>query len=264
MNNLIPDTHVYMAHPVRGDIDANLEAALRWLRWCHQTWPDWAVHCPWMAEVAAYRRANQDGTDENWASSIRRQRGLIRRMDAILTVGVRMTDGMTEEVAEARATPVWVLDLTHLGTSVPDGVVAGDVQRVVPPGGPTAFTIGNRAAYEKEMTRNPLARKLGASGGYKGGWVWRTEEETRQFVHLNKDQFSWIPGVFGLYLPTDWESDVSPEPHPSDGVHRLLHASLVVSLSGTGVRFPGDGDRTVRPTGVSASPRPDRACRTPG
>ena len=221
-----------MAHPVRGDIDANLDAAIQWLRWCHRTWPEWAVHCPWMAEVVAYRREDQDATEKNRARSINRQRGLIRRMDAVLTVGAQMTERMTDETDEARSSAAWVLDLTHMGLRVPIGVTAADVRRDVPPGGPTAFTVGNRTAYDECLAGNPLARKLGAfeCRGYEGGWVWKTEDDARQFARVADTWLPWTPGVYGLYLPTGWETDVSPEPHPSDGVHRLLHTSLLVSL----------------------------------
>jgi hypothetical protein len=104
----------------------------------------------------------------------------------------------------------------------------GVIGSVQVPRGVTAFTIGIEDCYEQAILDNPNTKKLGRMGDYEGGWVWKTFEEAREFLVAQglQDQYR----VYGLSLEGSWETDVSPEPSPKDGVHRLLRDSRIVRL----------------------------------
>lgn len=100
-----------------------------------------------------------------------------------------------------------------------------------------AFTVGDTKSYEEALGQ-PDAKKLGRrpefDPPYEGGWVFRTEEEARVF--LDSGRISEVSdlapsqrfSVYGLMLPHGWAEDVSPSPHPSDGVYRLLNDAPLV------------------------------------
>lgn len=102
---------VYLAHPVAGDVEANLARARRWFRWATENYPSMALVAPWIVGC------------ELWddADPIQRSRGMARNFavidvcDDVLLVGGRVSPGMLEEARFAEAVGVRVWDLTHLG-----------------------------------------------------------------------------------------------------------------------------------------------------
>ncbi len=91
-----------------------------------------------------------------------------------------------------------------------------------------AFTIGNRSSYDRALTEGPVS-KLGRSADYEGGWVWRTSEEAQAFIDKQGAALGFLASVYELKLPSGWDKDVSQEPSPDDGVHRLLHDALITN-----------------------------------
>jgi hypothetical protein len=85
-----------------------------------------------------------------------------------------------------------------------------------------AYTIGRKSCYDRDIEENPGPHyKVGCRDDYEGGWVFPTREAAQGFIETTQ-VWPWVPKVYGLKLQGDWDSDVSPEPHPEDGVHRLL------------------------------------------
>jgi hypothetical protein len=98
---------------------------------------------------------------------------------------------------------------------------------------PTAYTVGNATAYNSYLAsdRNCCKRgicQLPDGSWYGGGWVWRTADEAAEFLYRAPDCQGFA--VYGLVLPLGWDVDVSPQPDPEDGVHRLLHDARILSL----------------------------------
>jgi hypothetical protein len=107
---------------------------------------------------------------------------------------------------------------------------------------PTAYTVGATKSYDQSLAEEPpekcckLGRHLEWDRPYEGGWIFRTREEAQAFLDSGRisevsdltppERFS----VYGILLPNGWDTDVSPEQHPSDGVHRLLVDAPFVKL----------------------------------
>ena len=93
-----------------------------------------------------------------------------------------------------------------------------------------AFTIGNQKGYDHDLATKDRNIKLGcrpeSCPPYEGGWVWRTAQEAHEFIA--KTELPFIAAVYALELPHGWHEDVSPTPHPSDGVHRLLNDAAIL------------------------------------
>ncbi len=104
---------------------------------------------------------------------------------------------------------------------------------------PSAFTVGRTTSYEETLGQ-PNAKKLGLrldwDPPYHGGWVWRTKEEAQKFLDSGRiEEVSDLKdpatfSVYGLLLPNGWDTDVSKEPDPSDGVYRLLNDATYVKV----------------------------------
>jgi hypothetical protein len=92
---------------------------------------------------------------------------------------------------------------------------------------PTAYTIGNRIGYDRDLASLPVVTKIGRDEDYPGGWVWRTAAEAQQFIDAT--DLSFPAKVYGLVLPNGWEQDVSAEPG-DDGVHNLLNDARIIQL----------------------------------
>lgn len=126
---------------------------------------------------------------------------------------------------------------THTYTPAEEGEVEEeeeieDAEVVVGEGGDTAtvaYTIGNAEGYDQGPQEGPLV-KLGPfkteKEEYEGGWVWASLEDARRFVAITP--LPWKAGIYRLQLSGSWEECVSAEPHPSDGVHRLLKDAKVL------------------------------------
>lgn len=112
----------YVAHPVAGDVSANLARALRWLAWLSKECPDVAVVAPWIANIMS-------GEDDN--DPVVRARGLahdvtvVKRCDCLILCGGRVSSGMAMERDAMVAIGGLVVDLTSLGNEPPSRVEDG-------------------------------------------------------------------------------------------------------------------------------------------
>jgi hypothetical protein len=117
---------VYIAHPLSGDIAANLARAKRWLRWVLDLELPIAPIAPWIDIVEAW---NQTGEHED---AYLRWRGLemdlavVERCDEIWLCGGRVSTGMELERQHALTHHVRVNDLTFLGPEPPEVGTAAD------------------------------------------------------------------------------------------------------------------------------------------
>ena len=95
-----------------------------------------------------------------------------------------------------------------------------------------AYTIRNKSGYDRALSEPEPVFKLGVrpedDPPYEGGWVWRTAPEALLFIRVTELPFE--AAVYLLELPTDWDTNVSPEPHPDDGVHRLKHDARILGV----------------------------------
>ena len=113
---------IYVAHPVAGDVTANLARALRWLHWLSSQNPDDAVIAPWIANIMS-------GEDDNDPAA--RARGLahdvtvVKRCDCLILCGGRVSQGMAIERDAMLASGGQVIDLTHLGDEPQSRTVDG-------------------------------------------------------------------------------------------------------------------------------------------
>lgn len=98
-----------------------------------------------------------------------------------------------------------------------------------------AFTLGMEKSYDMMLAGEGVTgvvTKLGANSEYEGGWVWPTAEAAEAF-RTSSEFDNWFRGraekfaVYRIELPLGWQEDVSEDPHPKDGVHRLLTSSLI-------------------------------------
>ena len=83
---------VYIAHPVSGDVETNLAAAARWVRWA-------AVHMG-VAPVAPYIEmcaAMDDSDPEERAIGMRADHAILAKCDEVWLCGDRISEGMIGE-----------------------------------------------------------------------------------------------------------------------------------------------------------------------
>ncbi len=106
----------YMAHPVAGDVQANVARAIRWLAWLRKQEPEACIIAPWIPALLA-------GEDD--ADPAQRERGLrdcelvAGLVDAIVLVGGRISSGMQRELDVITGNGGAVADLTRLGAEPP-------------------------------------------------------------------------------------------------------------------------------------------------
>lgn len=87
---------VYIAHPIRGNVEQNLEDAALWVRWAALT----QNVCP-VAPYLTYTRAlNEDDPDQR-ALGIRLGLEHLRACDELWVCGKRISEGMQEEIDQA-------------------------------------------------------------------------------------------------------------------------------------------------------------------
>jgi len=103
---------VYMAHPVSGDVEANLRNARAWLAFLVQT-TEWSVCVSWMPYVEALAEApfRERGLADDLA--------VLERCDAVVLVGGAMSPGMAHEREHADACGLQVADLLSIGREPP-------------------------------------------------------------------------------------------------------------------------------------------------
>ncbi len=112
-----PKMHVlYMAHPVAGDVEANLQRALRWLKWCSARFPNSCVIAPWIANIMS---GEDDSDPAQRAKGLAGCSEVASRCDAILLVGGRVSIGMAMERDAALARGANVYDYTAFGDEPP-------------------------------------------------------------------------------------------------------------------------------------------------
>ncbi len=107
---------LYMAHPVAGDVEANLQRALRWLKWCSRTYSSFAVIAPWIANIMS---GEDDSDPAQRAKGLAKCSEVASRCDGIILVGGRVSTGMALERDAAIARGGVVLDHTSLGDEPP-------------------------------------------------------------------------------------------------------------------------------------------------
>jgi hypothetical protein len=118
---------VYLAHPLSGDIAANLARAKRWLRWVLDLELPIAPIAPWIDIVEAWEQADA-GKEDGYL----RWRGLemdlavVERCDEIWLVGGTISTGMALERERALKHHLRVNDLTFLGPEPPEVGTAAD------------------------------------------------------------------------------------------------------------------------------------------
>ncbi len=117
---------VYMAHPVAGDFERNVENAGRWLRWLRSLSTSGyaeltgfpysmrpAIHAPWLAGIVP-----DDDVYGGREAALQECRDTVMLYDELWYVGGRVSSGMSYESAPAMV----VRNLTHLGKVPPDGL----------------------------------------------------------------------------------------------------------------------------------------------
>ena len=92
----------------------NLRRARRWLRWFSLHVPQWVVIAPWIAAVESVLEAGVEEREEREREMVV-CREVASRCAAVVQVGGRVSSGMAEEGAAARA----VVDLTWAGEEPP-------------------------------------------------------------------------------------------------------------------------------------------------
>jgi hypothetical protein len=106
----------YVAHPVAGDVPANLARALRWLKWLSTTERETVHIAPW---ISAIMSGEDDSDPAARARGLRHDCLVVRRCDGIVLVGGRVSSGMAIERDAAHDAGLTVIDLTHLGDEPP-------------------------------------------------------------------------------------------------------------------------------------------------
>lgn len=96
---------------------------------------------------------------------------------------------------------------------------------------PNAFTIGNPSIYDPDLAeataQGGTIKKIGRREGYSGGWVWRTSEDAQAFADQLGSLASGQWAVYGLKLPSGWDTDVDPA-RGDDGQYHLINDALLI------------------------------------
>ena len=106
---------IYLAHPLSGDVAANLARAQRWVRYL-ETEHCVAVVASWITECQIW----DDDNAEHRAAGLRRDCAVLARCDEVWLVGGRISNGMAYEAAYARQCEIPVVDMTSLGDEPPE------------------------------------------------------------------------------------------------------------------------------------------------
>lgn len=105
----------YVAHPVGADGPrrvANLDRALRWVRWLVISHEAVAFIAPWHAYCQVLTEKHRHrGMRDNFA--------VLARCDAIVLVGGQLSPGMADELGFMRERGRAVIDLLHMGAEPP-------------------------------------------------------------------------------------------------------------------------------------------------
>lgn len=101
-----------MAHPLRGDVAANLARSLRWLAWLRWKYPAFTFVAPWIASIMS---GQDDGDPADRMAGLADAQALIPRLDGVVLVGGAFSSGMDMEASWSRD----VYDMTGLGPEPP-------------------------------------------------------------------------------------------------------------------------------------------------
>lgn len=117
---------IYLCAPVSGDPLGNCAKAEAWLRWLFLHDPGTVYVAPWIGEVRALQSAEALYVDGKvldwrqggaaWLRALSDDLEVVRRLDGILLVGGRITEGMRLERDAALKAGKLVLDMSHLET----------------------------------------------------------------------------------------------------------------------------------------------------
>lgn len=108
----------YVAHkvgaPTPDGVRANVECALRWVRWLIEH-TDLAISAPWIPYVLAC----EGETPEQRRRGLRDDLAMVGRHDLLIACGDRMSVGMALERDQARSRRIPVADITLLRMAEP-------------------------------------------------------------------------------------------------------------------------------------------------
>ena len=107
----------YLAHPVAGDVVANVARAKRWLAWASRI-EGIAPIAPWITPVELFA-VDEDGDPAAREFWLARDCAVVAKCDELWLVGGRISDGMRREWVTAMERGVRVQDLTGLGAEPP-------------------------------------------------------------------------------------------------------------------------------------------------
>ena len=119
---------IYVAHPVSGDVKANSEKVLQWLRWLTKADPTRIYIAPWVGEVLAHLDMDPI-TADFYDRVLSDDEEVVQRLDGVLLTGVGRggpyrrdngllkSSGMTREVAAAALAGGAIYDLSKYATA---------------------------------------------------------------------------------------------------------------------------------------------------
>lgn len=87
----------YVAHPVRGDVAANLRNVKDWLRWFFLNDPERVYIAPWVAEVEAMMELGFEERPDIVEKALADDVEVVKRCTGVVMVGGRITTGMAIE-----------------------------------------------------------------------------------------------------------------------------------------------------------------------
>lgn len=106
---------IYIAHPVSGDVAANLANAKQWLRWAHIEHPCCAPIAPWIPACEVFDDSDAQAREHGLLCDM----AIIERCDELWLCGGIVSAGMRIEQEHAMRHRVIVRNLTGLGVKPP-------------------------------------------------------------------------------------------------------------------------------------------------
>lgn len=118
---------IYVAHPVSGDVKANCDKVLKWLRWLTEVDPTRIYIAPWVGEVLAHLDLDPIPADF-YDRVLSDDEEIVARLDGILLTGIgdgpycrpngfMKSSGMTREVAAAALSGGVIFDMRKYATA---------------------------------------------------------------------------------------------------------------------------------------------------
>lgn len=108
---------IYMAHPLAGDVEGNINRAKCWMRWIEEKHTDSAVSAGWILDAEIW-----GDEAEHRAAGLRRDLARLERCDELWLVGPSLTPGMALEQEHAKKVGLRIRDFTSLGLTWPPGI----------------------------------------------------------------------------------------------------------------------------------------------